>query len=1061
MTTPTTTLWHPVPGRLQSVAVADKNTIWGVTLDQQLCKFSQTTQQWQLVSITTESVNQSRFSSSSVASGLSTSSTASSLLNTKRIASFIPSLGITSSNPKSPNPKSPNPTSFNTTPSTTTPTTLESSVLIDPECESTEMVSAASDGTVVRLDGSFKAWYLIAPHNPNVDFERDCIWIDLGHFWKCVSVASISQIWGLSDCGDLYYGTSDRFVQLDSSVTSGAGYEAPKFTQIAVGQDNTVLATDSSTGRVFRLKTHPTASHPPVWSALPGTGPGTTSGGGGLHMVRCWLSMADYIVGLAKDGHAYRFRTHDWICLGGGAKIESLGVGVDGYVLGVDRDGDLFGCQLESLNVPRPAIPRRVSSRGFKLSRNKNSGSDKDSNSEPHTPSSPQAPNGFPGLPSTPRQQAISKRPMPSPRELFEMAATTDKFNRTDSGRESFRDGTNTSSANGSTGVSSTVSTSPSSRSNSYRDRHKLDRSDSQLSNKRSYASDLASTLRYQGESYRSPVPGGSPRISATDASAIPTFADVTPLRIQTKPNLDNGGESYFAARAITTVGKSGDASPETSFPMGGNPYSTDSKPPSSSHTPQSSATSGQVASIPSAESLLYLSASSTSSSSSLASTTATPVSSSLQNSQHQKQQQQQQDVGVDGDKSEIKGSDEDPVDSMKFLSARRIHERDLAKKGDQGVTNLNGRNTVGDSGSGSGMMNVDKEEIRSYPDSQGVETLPSHDHIRATSPTTGESRLIVNMSGVASGLEGYYGDKQELDQQQPPSFTDSNRSSLEQYKKDWVSAQAAYGNVNTPTSNLQHNYSTDYNSSVPSLSDPRTSYSTTDDHSLDPPQQPWLSQQSLQQQQQHSGGGDFNQFQQTPGLLSHRSSDSSEILLLQQQEFLRLTRLRSQPASTDNLDLKQEVLISDKVPEISNNTNQIFQQQQKPAMQQPPVITNDDYKDKEERATRNPGRSSLPDSSSFNDSVMEGSNYSRSSIQLNKYVHREGVDGSVQRPVRNVYNANSPKLRPRNGIQGEDEQGRWTSTRTSVDERVIQFDPDNKNKKNPPVPNGYKDVTQ
>lgn len=232
-------------------------------------------------------------------------------------------------------------------------------------------------------------------------------------------------------------------------------------------------------------------------------------------MVSCTLSMADYIVGVARDGHAYRFRHHSWICLGGGAKIESLGVGTDGYVLSVDSDGDLFGFQLEST---RPSIPRRVSSRGAKLNRELNK------EDEHPIPSSPQAPNGF-GAPSTPRQQAISKRPMPSPRELFEMAAT-DKVVR-DTSKD-------TPASPSSPYMKSAVL--QGSRSNSFKERQKLDRSDSQMS-KRSYASDLASSLRYQCESSRSPnLSDHSPRLSAS-ASTTPAATDMTPLRIQTRYN--------------------------------------------------------------------------------------------------------------------------------------------------------------------------------------------------------------------------------------------------------------------------------------------------------------------------------------------------------------------------------------------------------------------------------------------------------------------------------------------------------------------------------------------
>lgn len=59
-------------------------------------------------------------------------------------------------------------------------------LVADTEEDTTVQVSAASDGTVVRLDRSLKAWYLIAPNNDHVDYEKDVIWIDLGHFWKCV-----------------------------------------------------------------------------------------------------------------------------------------------------------------------------------------------------------------------------------------------------------------------------------------------------------------------------------------------------------------------------------------------------------------------------------------------------------------------------------------------------------------------------------------------------------------------------------------------------------------------------------------------------------------------------------------------------------------------------------------------------------------------------------------------------------------------------------------------------------------------------------------------------------
>ncbi|KAG0301888.1 hypothetical protein BGZ97_002575, partial [Linnemannia gamsii] len=481
----------------------------------------------------------------------------------------------------------------------------------DTEEDTTFQVSAASDGTVVRLDRSLKAWYLIAPHNDNVDYEKDVIWIDLGHFWKCVSVASISQIWGLSDYGDIYYGTSDRFALLEHAITSGAGYNKPAFTHISVGHDNLVVATDAHSGTVFRLKLHPTGACPPVWNALPGTGPGSR-----LHIVNCSLSTADFIVGVAKDGRVYRYSHSVWTPLGGGAKLENVGVGIDGYVLGVDRDGDLFGCQLESTAIVIPPIPQdRPSSREWTHKAVKDD--------ESSAPSSPQAPNG-PSLFNTPRQQSMSKRPTSSPRELFEMAASfslarsnTSPIGETRMGASRI---TRTSSplresggAGGAGGVAGPGSGSSwaGSRAYTYSKTSGLNRTDSQMS-KRSYASDIGTPKTPTGLSLSRPStptlsqdPDSDLAISssaeqkapiqAAAAAALPVSIPsphprVTPLRILTKDmvssspaplSTDQGGESYFTSKPITTYGPLCNLSPLTSFPLDGNPYAAGSKPSS------------------------------------------------------------------------------------------------------------------------------------------------------------------------------------------------------------------------------------------------------------------------------------------------------------------------------------------------------------------------------------------------------------------------------------------------------------------------------------------------
>ncbi|KAG0198092.1 hypothetical protein BGX28_008424 [Mortierella sp. GBA30] len=578
------TLWHPVPGRLQSVSVADKDNIWGVTLDLQLCKFNSTAQQWRLVAVTSETVNRSRFSASSAQSLTSTSlsslasstpSSASSLFATKKISSLLPSLGLTSgvslAQQQQQKQHQDQQQQHHNGANLPQPMQRENSLPLseaesESEADTTIQVSAASDGTVVRLDKTEKAWYLIAPHD-HVDFEKDAIWVDLGHFWKVVSVASISQIWGLSDSGDIYYGTSDRFVELKSSVTSGAGYEKPKFTHISVGHDNLVLATDAHSGIVFRLKTHPAASHPPVWTALPGAGKTTTSGSG-LHFLSCHLSCADYIVGVTFDGHVYRFSNSTWVSLGGGAKLDNVDVGADGYILGVDRDGDLVGCQLKSTIV----IPRRISSRGVVLNRHKKD----DSN----TPSSPQAPN-VPNIPTTPRLQAASKRPMASPRELFEMVTPEKEITSTHHSQKIVEEPSLESS--------DPRSSSPLLRGNSYLARYTLGRTESQLS-KRSYASDLpsaSSTLHQQRVGSPSPGPYDAPSSLNKPQS----------LRIQTKGvgvygrNLSSAerseGDSYFSSKLFTTPGSDGNMSPPTSAPIHSlASYGLRSSSPHSPHSP-------------------------------------------------------------------------------------------------------------------------------------------------------------------------------------------------------------------------------------------------------------------------------------------------------------------------------------------------------------------------------------------------------------------------------------------------------------------------------------------
>ncbi|KAF9120429.1 hypothetical protein BGW39_011387 [Mortierella sp. 14UC] len=613
-------IWHPIPGRLQSVSVADKDNIWGVTLDLQLCKFNSKQQQWQLVSVTTEKINRARFSSSSAQSSAST--TSSSFNTAKKFASYLPSLGLTSTTTPVSSPPATttavmtaqkthqrNASTGSTapgTPATMTRANSSRSLLgTDTEEDTTIRVSAASDGTVVRLDRSLKAWYLIAPHNDYVDYEKDVIWIDLGHFWKCVS-------------GDIYYGTSGCFAPLEHAITSGAGYSKPAFTHISVGNDNVVLATDAHTGTVFRLKLHPTGSCPPVWTALTGTGPGSS-----LHILNCSISTTDFIVAVAKDGRVYRYSHSVWTPLGGGAKLDNVGVGIDGYVLGVDRDGDLFGCQLESIAKTVPPLNLdRPSSREWTYKAVRDD--------QPTTPSSPQAPNG-PSLFNAPRQQGMSKRPTFSPRELFEMAASSTLGSPAAAGQRDRSPGAgelrvDTTSKNRAPSPLGEVGRGPSwaqSHPHVFAKGPGLDRSDSRMS-KRSYASDITIPKTPTGLSLSRPSTPVSFRVPENDISSSPTEqpttttttttitpeaalpvlnqsrAKASPLRILTKgmpissaASLSTGheSESYFTSKPITIIGPSSNLSPMTSFPLDGNPYATGSKPSSGHSTAQTPVT--------------------------------------------------------------------------------------------------------------------------------------------------------------------------------------------------------------------------------------------------------------------------------------------------------------------------------------------------------------------------------------------------------------------------------------------------------------------------------------
>ncbi|KAF9327325.1 hypothetical protein BG006_009340 [Podila minutissima] len=589
-------LWHPIPGRLQSVSVADKAHIWGVTLDLQLARFNTKTQQWQLVSYGYGY----EFDDDGVRVGGAGEQNDCGAVAELRDGDLGFLVQFAECGRKVGHRLEADEHEYEAGGGA-------GGGEEDEDMDSTVKVSAAMDGTVVRLDKTLKAWFLITPQN--------------------------EEIWGLSDCGDIYYGSSDRFVQLDAAVTSGAGYGQPQFTHISVGLDNTVLATDAHTGTVFRLKkTDPTTqpqSHPPLWTALPGTGPR------GLHIANCSLSTSDFIVGVSKDGRSYRFSNGRWTSMGGGAKLNNVGVGADGYVIGVDRDGDLFGFQLEKLLVPARTVPKAIAidGKGYDFNNNNNNNKQEYEAME---------------MPKTPTQQkSFSRRPMASPRELFEMAAG-------DRGNSSEK-----LSLGGAAAASAAIAAG---RSSSY-SRFTMVRSESAMS-KRSYASDIGSgrttptglnIIQQPSQDPLSQVLEVSSGAS-TSSGSLEMLSPESPLRVLTKRT----GDSYFEPRSDTECLKS----PASGFPMDGNPYITTRSLESSQNNTRNSSPASSTR-IPEA-------------------LNSTIGSSSLSNDLTKERSLSKGDH--DNKKQEVSDSD----DSVDLAKVHRIHALALAKKGGEGQSQNN-----------------------------------------------------------------------------------------------------------------------------------------------------------------------------------------------------------------------------------------------------------------------------------------------------------------------------------------------------------------------------------
>ncbi|KAI1317650.1 hypothetical protein EDD11_008078 [Mortierella claussenii] len=972
-------LWHSVPGRLQSVSVADKLHIWGVTLDLQLCRFDPQAQQWQLVAVTSESVNRSRFSSSSAHSASSNTShgTSSSLSAAVRPgsadlssslrskSSWMPAalgLGVSSTLEKN-NGMLQSRDHRIQHQDAGTASAEDGMEATDGDAETTIQVSAASDGTVVRLDKTQRSWYLIAPHQ-QCEFEKDVIWVNMGHLWKCVSVASVAQIWGLNKAGKLFYGNSDHFVELEYSITSGVGsYSKPNFTHISVGHDNVVLATDAYSGTVFRLKTHPTASHPPIWIALPGTGSdfdlsdpshnlaqqqhGSMSGNT-LHMVSCELSTTDYIVGVALSGHVYRFCNNHWVPMGCGTQLSSVGVGVDGYVLGVDRDGDLFGCQLESALV----IPRRVSSRSDNSDslavskhwmRQQHTMKDQDESS---SPSSPQAPN-LPNNPMTPRVQAASQRPVASPRELFEMITAPSSLSIQ---QQHQRDKMGSLLSEDSDEYSP-ISSFTASRSDSYSSRRNksrggLERSDSELSKKSSYASDIGSAV-----GGLSPLAGLRNSQATSEAIPAATTKDrncgPVNLFVDRYEDRDENKQLYgSSSKPATIIGATNDAFPANSRPVDGNPYSTESQASSQlsnlpKETPvsfsswdrlQPTLLSAKVSaassmSSTSAAAAAVIAAGQATAAATRKTAATTPVVRGLR------------DPGYMGDKQEIEAeyeAEQEPSnDSMKShlrnrqeffgTTASRERKQGTSVPGSRADSNdARLSEGCGDSGNQAHqLLHSDHHEPDIHSSSinsgdywspgqlsasihQGTQTgyrfrppgesewIKDKEKAEILDPFF-ESSVDMNRGAVSQSLASRYHDLDRDEGKQDHDLgravpVNLNKADSHQDKEEWIEA-----NANNDHYELPSIY-------VPSATDPSQhlyQQTPTRIETAYPP--PKRDRRDLDPDFDYQTDVLPSHPPPTALLASHRPSDSSDVLMLQQQEFLRLTRLSSNPASASS----------------------------------------------------------------------------------------------------------------------------------------------------------------
>lgn len=624
------------------------------------------------------------------------------------------------------------------------------------------------------------------------------------------------------------------------------------------------------------------------------------------------------------DGQSYRFSNSRWVAMGGGAKLDNVGVGADGYVIGVDRDGDLFGFQLQSLVVV-PQVPKAIStdSKGY-------------DNHYKHEYEAME-------MPRTPTQQkSFSRRPMASPRELFEMAVN-DRGNDVKLALGAGAVAVAATTGRSPLGATSTLPYSP--RGNAY-SRYTMIRSESQLS-KQSYASDIASGMTTPTGLNIIQSHGLSPFQEVSPASSEPDLDMLSPhpkssLRMHTKRTgmtyiklsclqrrtvIDTHvifsilDDSYFSPFPQGDAGHQ--KSPASGFPVDGNPYTTTrSLASSQTNTPHPSP--GSAAQTPMASN-------------------STIRSSSLSNELTKVLSLSEDDLDNNNNNNN-KESDSD--DSLDLAKVHRIHAHALAKKNGGEEHNKQSIGSVQQQGAEHAKPLTPPPEVEVQTKSLEQEEGPGEKaeaevlDVLPTEPENIHQELFVVTKFDEDGNSGR-GDGHDTEENHnvntqlhsPPMTTpeEDKRQLFTTTTSNGLGPSPSAGGPSLMDKGMDHKvgggdtlhvqalemapvhvYVEEYKRQLPAPSFDEGSVHQSQPYQPYQPYQPqhplhpkYSTPSSFPEKQDYTEyiptEPDLRYLDPRPGS-THRSSGSSDEFMLQQQEFLRLTRLRSQSLK-NNLD--------------------------------------------------------------------------------------------------------------------------------------------------------------